>query len=84
MLAITAEHEKYKEEFPTRGTSIVWYIADPIQGGVTPIDNVLRSATAVKVGQDQFSILTVDFRRKFVLTIDPVSFIFAIFSCITN
>ena len=30
------------------------------QGGVTLIVTVLRSATAVKAGQDPFSVLTVD------------------------
>ena len=29
--------------------------------GVTPIATVLQSATGVKVGQDRFSTLTVDF-----------------------
>ena len=54
-----------------------------MERSVTPIDTVLRSATGVKAGQDRFSILTVDFHRKFVLTTDLVSFIFAIFSCTT-
>ena len=33
----------------------------PPQGGVTPIATVLRSATGVKVSQDRFSTLTIDF-----------------------
>ena len=31
------------------------------QGGVTPIDSVLRSATVVKAGQDRISALTFDY-----------------------
>ena len=56
----------------------------PLQGGVTPIAAVLRSATAVKAGQDRFLTLTVDFRQKFVLTIGQIPFIFAIFSYTTT
>ena len=56
----------------------------------------LRSATAVKVGQERFSALTdfekrrkkifflaltVDFRQNIILTFDLIPFIFAIFSC---
>ena len=33
---------------------------DNWQGGVTPIATVLRSATAVKTGQDEILILTFD------------------------
>jgi len=50
----------------------------PGQGGVTPIATVLRSATAVKVGQDEililtfysvnFRALTIDFIRKDLVT----------------
>jgi len=41
----------------------------------------IRSATEVKVGQDRFSTLTIDFWWKLVLTVDLIPFIFTIFSC---
>ena len=46
------------------------------QGGVTPIYTVLRSVTGVKVSQNRFSSLTIDFDRKLVLTVDLFAFIF--------
>ena len=36
--------------------------------------------TVVKASQNQFYTLTIDFRRKFMLTANLVPFIFAIFS----
>ena len=71
------------EQRKNQARSLSRYRVMLVQEGVTPISTVLRSATAVKAGQDRFSILIVDFHRIFVLTMDLVPFIFAIFSCTT-
>ena len=43
-----------------------------MQGGDTPMASVLGSATAVKMGQGCFMVLTVDLAQNIVLTIDQL------------